>query len=113
MSQTVSDFLTNLKSVSPTNHKIITTLRKLMKSSHPDTKERIMYGGIMFALDDNDVGGIFPYTSHVSFEFSHGSKLKDPKKLLEGSGKHRRHLKISTLDEIDTKETASFVSQLS
>ncbi len=112
MSKDVTTFLTEQKAKSPTNHQILTTLRKLVKKTHPTVTERIMYGGIMFALDDKDVGGIFPYAKHVSFEFSEGVNLKDPKKVLEGSGKHRRHMKLVDVKDIDLLEVEEFVEQL-
>lgn len=37
--------------------------------------------------------------SYVNLGFYHGAVLKDPEKLLEGTGKRLRHVKIRTLDE--------------
>lgn len=74
--------------------------------------ERLMYGGIMFSNSmDQDWGGIYAYNNHVSFEFSKGFKLKDPRNLLEGKGKERRHIKIMKPSDIVGQEIAKLVEQ--
>ena len=37
--------------------------------------------------------------------------MKDPNKLLEGSGKFRRHLKIKSKEDISNKDVDFFVKQ--
>jgi hypothetical protein len=71
-----------------------------------------MYGGIMFTLRGADVGGVFPYTKHVSFEFSNGVELEDRNNKLEGSGKRRRHLKIETMSDIVMKNLPYYLHQM-
>lgn len=107
----VQVFLNDLQDSAPEKHELIQALRILVFKAHPKTTERIMYGGIMFSLGD-DFGGIFPYKDHVSFEFSQGFKMKDPNKLLEGKGKFRRHLKLHSLEEVETKKASFFVEQV-
>ncbi len=107
----VQDFLDEIMMIDSDQFEILQRLRKIVFSIHPTVGERMMYGGIMFSNDD-DFGGIFVRKNHISFEFSHGVKLKDPKQLLEGTGKFRRHLKIRSLADIEKKYVKSFVSQL-
>ena len=38
--------------------------------------------------------------------------MNDPKKLLEGTGKFRRHLKIRSLSDIKDKKVEFFVKQI-
>lgn len=89
---------------------IVQRLRDVVISACPDVAERIMYGGIMFSAGA-DFGGIFVSKGHVSFEFSQGHAFQDPKKLLEGSGKFRRHLKFRTVSDVDPYTVAFFVRQ--
>ena len=91
--------------------KILQKLRKIVFTQFPKVKERIMYGGIMFSHED-DFGGLFVRKNHISFEFGKGFEMKDPKKILEGTGKFRRHLKIRSLKEVEEKEVAFFVKQV-
>ena len=90
---------------------ILVKLREIVFNNYPETNERIMYGGIMFSLED-DFGGLFVSKNHISFEFSNGFRMDDPKNLLEGTGKFRRHLKIKSFDGIEDKDVQFFVKQL-
>jgi len=92
-------------------HHILQRLRKTVFSIHPETQERMMYGGIMFSLE-NDFGGIFVAKNHISFEFSNGARMNDPEGLLEGRGEFRRHLKIRTPADIVDKKVDFFVKQV-
>lgn len=89
---------------------ILQNLREIVFAVYPKTNERIMYGGIMFSLND-DFGGIFTRKSHISFEFGNGFSMADPDKVLEGKGQFRRHLKIRSLSDIENKNVSFFVKQ--
>jgi hypothetical protein len=106
----VQEFIDKLRSTDPVKHQIVEASRKLVFENYPNTAERMMYGGILFSLEE-DFGGVFAYKNHVSFEFSIGFKFNDPEKLLEGNGKYRRHVKIKCLDEVNTKKLDFFVKQ--
>ena len=41
----------------------------------------------------------------------HGSKLKDPKQLLEGEGAYVRHIKVRTTKDIDERAFAALLRQ--
>jgi len=41
------------------------------------------------------------FTAHASIGFFHGSSLPDPSRLLEGSGKRMRHVKLKPGTEVD------------
>ena len=90
---------------------ILNSMREIVFKTYPETDERIMYGGIMFSLNNEDFGGLFVRKNHISFEFSKGFLMKDPNQFLEGSGKFRRHLKIRSADDIRNKDVGSFVKQ--
>ena len=106
----VQKFLEDIMMIDPEKFEILTQLRQVVFSNYPKTNERMMYGGIMFSLED-DFGGLFVRKQHISFEFSNGFTMNDPKKLLEGTGKFRRHLKIRSLADIEDKKVDFFVKQ--
>ena len=106
----VEKHLEDLILINEEQYNIIQKLRDAVFTVHPNTDERIMYGGIMFSLDD-DFGGIFTRKNHISFEFGNGFLFDDPDRLLEGGGKFRRHLKIRFLSDIDAKKVSFFVKQ--
>ncbi|MDY6930503.1 MAG: DUF1801 domain-containing protein [Halobacteriota archaeon] len=107
----VQRFLKEILVFNEEQFEIIQKLRAIIFVVHPKTDERMMYGGIMFSLED-DFGGIFAYKKHISFEFSNGYTMYDPDELLEGTGKFRRHLKIRSLSDIDDKKVDFFVKQV-
>ncbi|WP_034551927.1 DUF1801 domain-containing protein [Carnobacterium funditum] len=107
----VQKFLYDVMETDNEKFNILEELRNSVFTHCKTTHERMMYGGIMFS-NEKDWGGIFVYKSHVSFEFSEGFKLNDPNKLLQGTGKKRRHLKIYSLSDIPEKKVAFFVKQV-
>lgn len=106
----VQKFLDEIESIDAEKFRILEELRDIVLTQYPEVNERMMYGGIMFSLED-DFGGLFVRKQHISFEFGNGFTMKDPKKVLEGAGKFRRHLKIGSLADIEDKEVDFFVKQ--
>ena len=90
---------------------IIRALRKTVLSIAPDSEEKVMYGGIIFASPNRMFCGLFLRKKHVSVEFDLGYLLKDTANHLEGSGKYRRHLKIFSKMDIKIKNTEGFILQ--
>ncbi len=110
-SQKVQELLDDIEIIDPEKYEMLMKLRDLVFTHHPEAKEKVMYGGIMFSLSD-DFGGIFVRKKHVSFEFTAGNELKDPDSLLEGTGKYRRHLKLYSQEDIETKKVSYYVKQI-
>jgi len=103
-------FIENIEILDCEKYQILQQLREIVFNIFPNVKERMMYGGIMFS-HNKDFGGIFVYKNHISFEFSDGYRFDDASKLLEGSGKLRRHLKLKSLDDMEAKKVNFFVKQ--
>ena len=93
-------WLTELRAYDANKYKIATTLRKLIMEDSPAVEE-VKYGGLYYH-QSVPYTGIFVYKNHVTLEFSEGVKLKDPKHLLQGSGKHRRNVQFTSPDEINS-----------
>ncbi len=106
----VQEFLEDIMMFDDEKSDILQKLRAIVFRHHKKTGERMMYGGIMFSLED-DFGGIFVRKNHVSFEFGNGFEMNDPNGFLEGTGQFRRHLKIRSLSDIKDKEVDFFVKQ--
>lgn len=98
MKQTVEEFVHTLEISNIEKYGIVRAIREKVKSHHSKVAERMMYGGIMFSLEE-DLGGVFVYSNHISFEFGQGYLFDDSFNLLEGKGKFRRHLKINSKDD--------------
>lgn len=107
----VQNFLDEIKLVDSDKSNMLIEIRDIILNTFPKTKEKVMYGGLVFFLNDEMFSGLFLNKKHVTLEFSRGYLMEDPKKALEGKGKYRRHLKILTTEDILNKEVSFFVRQ--
>lgn len=110
-SKEVQEFLNHVSAMSHEKYEMVLELRKRVALINPDVKERMMYGGIMFSLSE-DLGGVFVYSKHISFEFGLGYKFEDPDHLLQGNGKFRRHLKFKSMNDRAFKEVGFYIRQM-
>lgn len=63
--------------------------------SRGDRVRELMHDGCATAcVDDAAFAHVGAYAAHVSVYFFFGAHLDDPKGLLEGTGKHGRHVKL-------------------
>lgn len=95
--------------------KIVARLKAIVVTVKPEVAFVAKYGGTVVesvpGQPKSQFCGIFAYTSHVSLEFTNGAQLDDPAKVLEGAGKHRRHIKLSSLSNIAGKRCEDFLRQ--
>ena len=106
----VKQLLSDLRLTNPAGYKLAQEVRKAVYAAVPKASERVLYGGFMFAATAQFCG-VFAYTEHVSIEFGRGCDLKDPHRVLEGSGKLRRHIKVHALADIEAKHVRAYVRQ--
>ena len=53
--------------------------------------------------------GVFSYAKHVSLEFGEGASLPDKFCVLEGEGKVRRRIKLSSTQDITGKHVREYL----
>jgi hypothetical protein len=102
-------FLEDIRLVSESRHDLVIRLRNLILSVDSGITEEVKYGGILFSSGP-PFCGVFSYTNHISLEFSRGSEIADKHHVLEGEGKHRRHIKVVAQSEISKKNIREYVS---
>ena len=80
-------------------------LEAFIQEAFPDASRVSKYGGTLFTLrpelKEGQFCGVFIYAAHVQVAIGHGPELHDPKKLLQGTGKTRRHINFKSIDEVD------------
>ncbi|PWQ93417.1 DUF1801 domain-containing protein [Leucothrix arctica] len=90
-------------------------LEALIHHSVPDCTSHSKYGGTLFTVKPDEKEGqfcgVFIYTEHVQVSFSQGANLKDPSKLLSGTGKKRRHVNFKSAGDIDFSYLESLLQQ--
>jgi len=106
----VENLLSDLRMTNSATYELVEELRKVIRAAVPKVTEKVMYGGLMFA-SDSAFCGVFAYTEHVTVEFGRGCDLKDTHGVLEGSGKFRRHIKLYTTKDIQSKHVREYVAQ--
>ena len=47
---------------------------------------------------------LMPATNHLTLGFTYGAELPDPEKILEGTGKLFRHIKIKSIEQLTNEE---------
>src|ERR1044072_1308593 len=97
--------------------KLAWKVRELIFEVAPEIAETVypQMKVIRYGLDGNKMGAlvyaIIPTKSGVSLGFMHGTSLADPQKLLEGTGKNLRHVKLKTLDDAASPALHQLVKQ--
>ncbi len=112
--QEVESFVEDIELVSPFKANIIKQVRSHYQDQSSATltiEERIIYGGVGFFIGGTHFSGAYPNKHHVNLAFSRGVELEDPKSLLQGKGKFRRHLQLFSVDELEEKEAETFIKQ--
>ncbi len=90
-------------------------LHDLILRAVPNAETVSKYGGTLYTLypDDNErqFCGVFSYKEHVQLAFTIGAWLKDPRHLLSGRGKYRRHINFRAPEEIEVKPISELLQQ--
>lgn len=104
----IAQFLDDLRSVDESRFILVQSLRALVLGVDAAITEEIKYGGILFSAE-RSFCGVFAYTQHVSLEFGAGAALPDAFRVLEGTGKLRRHIKLLTVQDLEAKHVREYV----
>lgn len=74
---------------------------EVMRGCGEDVRELLHDGHPTACVGDAAFGYVNAFTHHVNVGFFLGPELDDPQRLLEGSGKFMRHVKLRPEREID------------
>jgi hypothetical protein len=103
INETHGSFKDILAIANPELRSVCESLRRLVASLHPEfveivwPKHKIASFGVGPKKMTQHYAYISVQTAHVNFGFYHGASLPDPARLLEGTGKALRHIKICGL----------------
>lgn len=104
----ISKLLEDIRLLDPERFELVQQLRQTILGLSPALTEEVKYGGILFSAD-KPFCGVFSYAKHVSLEFSAGASLPDTFQVLEGEGKLRRHIKLSSVRDIPEKHIRQYL----
>jgi hypothetical protein len=80
-----------------------------MRERGDDVRELMHDGCPTACVDDAAFGYVAAYKDHVNVGFFFGALLNDPARLLEGTGKRGRHVKLRPDREVDSAALAQLV----
>lgn len=108
-SRSVDALLDDIRLLGAEHHEVVAAVRALVRKCFAPLTEEVKYGGILFGCGVTFCG-VFAYKEHVSVEFGYGAAIDDPFGHLEGAGKLRRHVKLVSVADIQTKELARYLT---
>lgn len=108
-SERVTKLLEDIRFLDEGRHALVQELRGMILGVGSSVSEEVKYGGLLFS-SDKPFCGVFSYTNHVSLEFSSGALLPDLHQVLEGSGTYRRHIKLSSIQDIGEKHVQAYIA---
>ena len=80
-----------------------------MRACGDDVRELLHDGHPTACVADAAFGYVNAFTAHVNVGFFLGARLADPARLLEGTGKNMRHVKLRPGAEIDRQALAALI----
>jgi hypothetical protein len=93
------------------NQAIIRALRRFVKRAAPTLVESVKWGNGCWLKGTRPIVYVYSDREWVQFGFIRGSSLKDPKRLLEGTGAYVRHVKVRKVTDIDPKAFGALLRQ--
>ena len=105
-----------LESHEPDVVKTVHALCVLVREACPDATETVQLGwkSVSFSrggVMKGSICSIGPHKEWVNLQFLQGTSLEDPDGLLEGSGKTMRHVKVRSVEEMDSEALSALVRQ--
>lgn len=91
-----------VKKLNPKLRELAEKLRVIVKKTLPNAVETVKWGNPTYIIDGKNVTWLLTYRDHVDLGFFKGAQLKS--KLLEGTGKGLRHIKVRTVADIQEEE---------
>jgi hypothetical protein len=84
----------------PALHEIVRGLQALVREVVPEVTETINPWGIPTFELNGPLCYFMLAAKHITFGFTRGTSLSDPKGLLEGTGKNLRHVKLRKVEDL-------------
>lgn len=105
----IAKLLEDIRLLDSGHFELVQALREMILGLNSLISEEVKYGGLLFSAE-TPFCGVFAYTKHVSLEFGAGATLSDEFKVLEGTGKFRRHIKLSSVQDISDKHIREYLT---
>ena len=81
----------------------------MIRNCGDEVRELIHDGCPTACLGDAAFAYVNVFTAHVNVGFFHGASLRDPARLLQGSGKRMRHVKLTPETPVNSAALTSLI----
>jgi len=98
-----------LRDQNPALRKVVRALSSYVRKLVPGTEQTVNAWGIPTFEAPDPFCFYMAGKNHVTFGFHYGTSLADPEKLLEGTGKNLRHVKLRGAEDLDQKGLKNLV----
>ncbi len=92
------------------HREVLQALREAIRAAGPGLREAVKWGQPTFVGRGN-VCYLASYSDHVNLGFYRGAELHDPRKLLEGTGKALRHVKVRSLEQARSRPLRDLIRE--
>ena len=82
---------------------------EVMRACGDDVREILHDGHPTACVSDAAFAYVNAFTAHVNVGFFHGAELADPQRLLEGTGRFMRHVKLGPARDVDATALAKLI----
>ena len=89
---------------------VVSSVRQIVLKTAPHAEEAIKWAQPVYS-NNGPFAYIKAFKNSVNFGFWRGVDIADTQGILEGSGEKMRHVKLSSLDDIDENAFANFIQQ--
>lgn len=97
-----------INSAQPSFREVMHSIRSMIRELVPDAEEALKWGTPVYSRIRN-ICYMAAFKEHVTFAFYDGRMLKDPERILEGTGKMMRHVKIRKVEDIDREQVKKWI----
>lgn len=80
-----------------------------MRSCGDDVRELLHDGHPTACVNDAAFGYVNAFRAHVNVGFFRGADLEDPKRLMEGTGRFMRHVKLRPAETVDVSALRALI----
>jgi hypothetical protein len=89
---------------------IVSSVRQVLIQAAPEADEAIKWAQPVYS-SNGPFAYIKAFKNSVNFGFWRGVDLKDPRGLLQGSGDKMRHVKLTSIDQVDQAAFSDLINQ--
>lgn len=105
---TVREFIARFP---PDVQRLLRAARRMVKEISPDCEERAYRGWPMTLRTGRGLVALAGYTGYLNLSLGKGVSLRDPERLLKGTGKSMRHVKVRRLEDVRSPALQDLVRQ--